>query len=192
MDTNAVLFIGCGDGQEMDACAGEQGIRIVGLEPAEAYYTRAAQRFRVCDWITIHKQGLREYSLAVKDTRFDRIYLLFPAPQMLLFHEQEIADSLTKLLKPLYGVFTMCSEITTDWMNLHVQFACARLRDALTENGFSVEASKVSFAELPKHAQLSGFVQGVKGDGSIHYELLHASQHNLNLAHRVHDAPAPC
>lgn len=145
-----ILFVGCGDGKELLHYAGNQKVKVTGIEPIELHYNEAKKNLLAFPRVKILNCRIQDINLSKYNSGFDEIFMVFPTPQVLETERLEIVEKLGDLLKKGNGTIHIYTEVfLPDWPDKE---DCKRLIDfteTLEENSFKVEKEFFLYENLP-------------------------------------------
>jgi len=152
------LFVGCGEGTELQFIEDRPDVMAVGLEPSRKLCMRADKRFRRSPNIKIVQSSLQEFCGPLTQNLFDMVYLIFPAPSVLIREGRSISGKLKELLNQ-DGIVTLYTEVILsleypEFMN------CIFLNmflHTLREEHWRLEVGEKKIEELPVFVKDSGF-----------------------------------
>lgn len=153
-----VLFVGCGEGTELQFIEGNPDVMAVGLEPSRELCRRADERFQKSKNIKIVQSSLQEFCGPLSQNLFDTVYFLFPVPSVLVREGRSMSGKLKELLNP-DGMITLYTEVILspkypEFMN------CVFLKmffHTLREDRWRLEVGETKTEELPAFVKGSGF-----------------------------------
>lgn len=77
------LFIGCGDGRELLPLTADPEHLLIGLEPSNQLFARARDSLKGFQNVELFHGRIQDFKAAQYAGEMDRIYLIFPSPEIL-------------------------------------------------------------------------------------------------------------
>lgn len=152
--THTAVFIGCGDGAELEGLAGDPARLLIGLEPIEVLYRAAVRRLAHRSNVHLLRCRIQDWPAPGYRGRVDEVNAVFPTPEVLRRQAEQIVRKVCFLL-PGGGRFRIWTEVTlSGWPEVaDRQGLWTLLRVLDSEPRLAVSAREISWAQLPPFAQ---------------------------------------
>ncbi len=152
------LFVGCGDGTEVEIYHQSHKEELFGIEPAESEYDRAVQRCKDYENIHIFHTTLQNYAgHKSASERFHKIIFVFPSPFFLCTQMGSVEMALQGLLHKdgqirIYTEidFQTCDQVDLNGILLHF------FMDCLERKGWKNRCIQQDYEEAEDFVKQSG------------------------------------